>query len=380
MRRLRLLFALLAAGLVAPAATHAAVTVDQLQASDVVFDTGVALGDADRARLQAAADDLKAKEFPTKFVVVAQRPKDLDVLAKDLRDGLALRIGLDQIDGVFVLGPRELGIAADAFDQEKLDAFNAERDTLRADGVQGMINVANRLQALDAAGALPGDPDPPKKGGFSAAIIGLLIAAGVAGLIAMMLARRTARRGSRLNNREQDDAVNLMVDALAANITDLGADIAASPNAAAAKPHFDEATAIYEQVRVSMAKPMTGTLATQLGQDLVRGIRAAHAARAALDGTTPPTPAAGDPPIMNGLCAFDPQHGRATDNREITTPSGDRGTVPVCAACAAGLDRGETPAPRMLIIRGHAAPYWHSNVGTLFADDILRKIMQGLRW
>ena len=379
MSRLRLLLALLTIGLIAPAAANAAVTVDQLQASDVVFDTGVTLGDADRARLQDAADDLKGKSFPTKFVVVAQRLQDLDRLAADLRSGLALRIGLENIDGVFILGPRELGIAADAFEQEKIDAFNAETDTLRTDSVQGMINVANRLQALDAAGALPGDTTSPKKG-ISGAIIGLIIAVGIAGIVAMAFARRAAKRGAERNLGDEQSALNLMVDALAANITDLGGDIAASPNAALAKPHFDEATAIYEQVRVAMGKPLTEKSAKDLGQDLVRGIRAAHAARAALDGTPTPAPETHEPPIMAGLCAFDPEHGKATETREITTPSGDRGTVPVCAACAAGLDRGETPAPRMLMLSGQQVPYWQGNLGALFGDDMLRQIMRSIRW
>lgn len=196
MRRLAILAAALVACLAAPAA-HAAVTLAELQASDVVFDTGVERSSADRARLQRAADELKAKSFPTKFVVVARGPRNLDRYAFDLRKTLAEKVGVDNIDAVLVLGNRQLGISADVFENERDKAFKAEIATLRSDDIAGTINVANRLQAFDQAGALPGDT-PERKSDDGVAwwiilVIGILAAGAV---VVVVLARRAAKRGA----------------------------------------------------------------------------------------------------------------------------------------------------------------------------------------
>jgi hypothetical protein len=195
MRRVVIVAAFLVACLVAPAA-HAAVSVADLQANDVVFDAGVTRSAEDRARLQSAADELRAKAFPTKFVVVSTGPKSLDKVAFDLRAGLAKKIGVDNIDAVLVLGNRQLGINADVFQSERDQAFQAEIDTLRSDDIAGTINVANRLQAFDEAGALPGDKPAKSDGGISAWIIALIVVAGIAVIAGAFLARRAAKRGA----------------------------------------------------------------------------------------------------------------------------------------------------------------------------------------
>ncbi len=194
MRRVLILAAFAVACLVAPAA-HAAVSVADLQAGDVVFDTGVTRSAEDRARLQSAADELRAKAFPTKFVVVATGPKNLDKLAFDLRAGLAKKIGVDNIDAVLVLGNRQLGINADVFQSERDQAFQAEIDTLRSDDIAGTINVAKRLQAFDQAGALPGDKPAKSDGGFPVWAIILIVLGGLA-VVAVFLVRRAVRRNA----------------------------------------------------------------------------------------------------------------------------------------------------------------------------------------
>lgn len=196
MRRLAIAAVLLVAGLLVPTA-HAAVDVADLQASDVVFDTGVTRSADDRARLQTAADELGAKGFPTKFVVVATGPTNLDKLAFDLRAGLAKKIGVDNIDAVLVLGKRQLGISADVFQSERDKAFQAEIDTLRSDDIAGTIAVANRLQAFDQAGALPGDASSAESdGGLPWWIIALIVVGAIAVIVGAFLARRAAKRGA----------------------------------------------------------------------------------------------------------------------------------------------------------------------------------------
>jgi len=195
MRRLVIAAALLLAGLLVPAA-HAAVGVADLQASDVVLDTGVTRTAEDRARLQSAADELRAKTFPTKFVVVATGSKNLDEIAGDLRKGLAAKVGIDNIDAVLVLGVRQLGISADVFPSERDQAFQAEIDTLRSDDIAGTINVAKRLQAFDEAGALPGDTTTESGDGISAWIIALIVVAAAAVIVGAFIARRAAKHGA----------------------------------------------------------------------------------------------------------------------------------------------------------------------------------------
>jgi hypothetical protein len=195
MRRFLILAVVAVTCLMAPAA-NAAVSVADLQANDVVFDAGVTRSAEDRARLQSAADELRAKAFPTKFVVVATGPKNLDEVASDLRGGLAKKIGVDNIDAVLVLGNRQLGISADVFQSERDQAFQAEVDTLKSDDIAGTINVAKRLQAFDQAGALPGDNPAESDGGISAWIIALIVVAAVAVIAGAFLARRAAKRGA----------------------------------------------------------------------------------------------------------------------------------------------------------------------------------------
>ena len=196
MRRLLFVAALIMAAVLASTA-QGAVSVADLQANDVVFDTGVTRSADERARLQAAADDLRAKGFPTKFVVVATGTKQLDSVAAGLRKGLADTIGVDNIDAVLVLGNRQLGINADVFQSERDEAFRAEVDTLRSDDIAGTINVANRLQAFDEAGALPGSTsEATSDDGIAWWLIALIVVGAVAAIAAAFLARRAAKRGA----------------------------------------------------------------------------------------------------------------------------------------------------------------------------------------
>ncbi|MGH9002446.1 MAG: hypothetical protein ACRDYV_04890, partial [Acidimicrobiia bacterium] len=86
-----------------------------------------------------------------------------------------------------------------------------------------------------------------------------------------------------------------------------------------------------------------------------KGLRAAQRARAILDGRPAPGP---DAPLLEGLCAFDPSHGRAVDAVEMTTARGDTAGVPACAACAAQLNEGATPAVRRVPLGARSVPYW----------------------
>ena len=199
MRRLPILVALLA-GLLMPSLGHAAVSVADLRANDVVFDAGVNRPAADRERLQSAADELRGKSFPTKFVVVARAPKNIDALAATLRRGLAKQVGIDNIDAVLVLAPHQLGVNADVFETERATAVQEALPTLKTDEIAGTILLANRLQQFDEAGALPGDVTSTSKGGgLSGWVIAALVVAGLAVLVGAVLARRASKRAAARN-------------------------------------------------------------------------------------------------------------------------------------------------------------------------------------
>lgn len=198
--RIRLLLLLLVVLGMAPAGLQAAVTAGQIMDSPVVVDHGATLNDADRALLEASAADLGSadKTFPTRYVIVAAPPakESMDEMALRLRVAMAKSVGIDNIDAVVVLAPRAIGISADAFKAEIADAEQKELATLREHPVQGAINIVNRLQAADAAGALQVGEKAPDDGVAAWVWIagGVVLALGV---VAFVLARRAAKRGER---------------------------------------------------------------------------------------------------------------------------------------------------------------------------------------
>ncbi len=148
-----------------------------------------------------------------------------------------------------------------------------------------------------------------------------------------------------------------MVDALAAHITDVGSDLRLGGDRVAdAQPHYDEAVLAYGEVRDAMPAASTAPAIDTLGRTLERGLRAGVSARAVLDGR--PIPAPEETALLEGLCAFDPKHGRAVREMPVVTPTGNEAEVPVCATCAEGLEQGQMPDVRRVSQRGMAVPYW----------------------
>ncbi len=194
MRSFRWVMSLVALLAMAPSAV-AAVTADALADADVVVDSDATLSDGDRQRLQGAADDLKAKGFPVKFVITETSDSNRDLTAAKLRSDLGKKLGsIDNIDGVFIIAPRQLGIDADVFPQEKQAAFEAERSTLTDDPIAGTINIAKRFQKLDEAALLPGEKLPEESFNWLLFIVlpALLI---LGGLFAIFRIRRAVARG-----------------------------------------------------------------------------------------------------------------------------------------------------------------------------------------
>ena len=344
----------------------------ELTASDVVVEPGSTISDADRQRLEEAARELRDRGAPTKFAVVANRPQDPPRFAQDLRRGAGFS------GNVLVLVPstRTLGIGSGIPNPVIDDVFNRSIPDLRADPIGGTIAVAGRLADAATSASLPPSALPPESGqgfdegagseessdggGWGAAPVAVpLILAGGVGVLA--LARRSTRRRAEADLADRQAALEPMIDALAAHITDVGSDLRlGGDRAAEAQPYYDEAVLAYGEVRDAMpdaqSDARTALALNTLGGTLERGLRAAVSARALLDGRPIPPPE--ETALLEGLCAFDPKHGRAVREMPVVTPSGNEAHLPVCTTCAAGLEEGQMPDVRRVSQRGTAVPYW----------------------
>ena len=352
------LAALLAVGIAAP--VQAQVTPEELAAADVVIDPAATVSAEERGRLSAAAEDLRRRGAPTKFVILAQRPVNPPQLARDLRQS----IGFNGNVLVLSQSPRSLGIASGRPGSSVQEAFDSELPRLQTDPVDGTIAVATRLAtapsgASDAPRAPAGGTAGGDEGGGGSGwlLLGLLALGGF-GLVALM--RRAGRRQAEADEGDLADeqaALEPLVDALATQIGELDTDVRlGGDRAVQARPHYDEAVLAYGEVRDDMAAPDSPARLGTIRQTLQRGLRAAQAARAVLDGRPPPAPE--ETALLDGLCAFDPKHGRAVDNARVVTPAGAEATLPVCRDCADGLEHGAVPEVRRVSRHGREVPYW----------------------
>jgi uncharacterized membrane protein YgcG len=327
-----------------PAAAE--VQPSELAASDVVTEPAANVSAADRERLVQAARELRNQGVPTKLVVVANRPVNLPRYAVELRDA----IGFNGNVLVLSQSPRSLGIASSLPEKKRQEAFKRSVSNLRADPIAGTVRVAERLS--EAAGSGESSDGAGLMSGL--ALVGLILV-GVVGLVA--LGRRAARRRAEADLADRRAALEPMVDALAAHITDLGSDLRlGGDRVAQAQPYYDEAVLAYGEVRDAMPTVGTAPAIDTLGRTLERGLRAAVSARAVLDGRPIPPPE--ETALLEGLCAFDPKHGRAVREMPVVTPTGNEAELPVCATCAEGLEQGQMPDVRRVYQRGRDVPYW----------------------
>jgi len=172
----------------------------------------------------------------------------------------------------------------------------------------------------------------------------------------------TLRRRSRQSAVATASPASLdpLVDGLAAQIADLDDDMQVpGPLTREARPHYDQAVLSYGEARELLEAPTAGVAdVTAAGAALETGLRAARRTRAVLEGR--PIEEADKEPLLEGMCAFDPKHGKATAEVTITTPGGDNATLPACASCASQMARGEEPRFREVEQGGRRVPYWQT--------------------
>ena len=365
MTRTRVLItALLAAvACLAPAAPAVAlIDLAQAAASDVAVESGAPLTADGRDRLETAARTLRSDGTPVKFVVLDARPSDPIDYARSLRRRLSFT------GDVLVLSanPRNLSIGSPLPTSTVQGVYESQLPTLRSDPVAGTIAVANGLAsrrgtagAAEQGAAAPVADDGGSESGSGGAVLLVILLIGAAVVaVLVVVGRRKGRTRAAQTVAADASSLDPLVDGLAAQITDLDDDVqTAGELTAPARAHYDIAVLAYGEARELLeARPQNAQSVRAAGDALEKGLRAARRTRAVLEGR--PVEEADTEPLLEGLCAFDPKHGKATTTALITTPSGETAELPACASCAAEVAAGSEPRFREVEDRGRQVPYW----------------------
>jgi hypothetical protein len=362
MTRLRALTALvLSAAAILAGAVPALALVDlaAVASSDVAVERGASVSAAQRAQLEDSAASLAQRDTPVKYVLLRTKPTDAQGYANRLRSTLAYR------GDILVLSPGNLRIASGLRTSDVQAAFDSQRATLRQDPVAGTIAVAERLSDLHAQGSVtedPGSGDDGAASGGGGALLGILLLGGGAVAVAAVIARRRARAraGAAPAGGIQRASLEPLVDGLAAQIGDLDDDMQiAGPLTTAAREHYDVAVLSYGEARDMLEAESQTPAGLEAARALLeKGLHAARRTRAVLEGRSPDL--ADEEPLLEGLCSFDPKHGKATTSVTITTPSGQGAELPACASCAADMESGNEPRFREVEEQGRMVPYWQT--------------------
>jgi uncharacterized membrane protein YgcG len=346
MRRTAIVVLALVAWLSVPGLAAASEAGDVLRHRDAYAAPGSPASPADVTRLEDAAASLRRRGAPTRFAVFAARPAEgSPAAARALRQ----EIGFDGT--LLLMAPGTLGVSSSRVSQTAIQrAYSAALPTLRADLIGGAIAVARQLATESASSSRTGG-----KSGAAGAVVTLLVLVALAGGIAFLVVR-TRRRKAAQSLEDRRAALEPLVDGLATQITEIGPEVeAGGPSADAARADYDAALTEYGDARDALPRAADEGAVKLAALKLESGLRAAARARAALDGKPPPAP---DAPLLEGLCTFDPKHGRAITTAAVSGPSGRLEEVPVCAECRDRLAGGVTPDVRTVAVGGRPVPYF----------------------
>ena len=361
--------ALLVMAMSAPVAVVCAAVIDDVRTTDVVVDAGANITSDQVSALRTASSEITVGGKPTKFIVLASKPSEGRQYAagirRQLRDGSSFR---GQVLALTLTSSgNSLSIAGPYTSVYADRVFNAFKPQLRSDPITGTIAIARQLASGEPVDTPPpsapssnggGSDGSKSSGGIGlAAFLGVMVAV-FAGLTMLfrVVGRRRRRRAAQATLDARKAALDPLIDGLATYIGDLDGDISLAPDGApAARAHYDQAVAEYGSARDKLASAATEAEIGRIGEGLERGLRAAQAARAMLDGKPVPS---SDAPLLEGLCSFDPKHGKALATFPIEGPQGSV-DLPVCQSCADRLASGDRPPVRTVPVGGENVPYWN---------------------
>ena len=354
----------------APGAALTTPVLDDIRATDDLVEPGATITDDQVSALRAAATELTASGKPTKFIVLASKPTEGRQYAATIRKQLISDSSFRGQILALALTPngRSLSIAGPFSGTYADRVFKAFTPQLKADPVAGTIAIGKQLASGRAVdGPTPATPTPSSGDGSGnstgsggvgfAAFLGVMVAmfAALAACFSFF-GRRRRRRAAEAALAARKAALDPLIDGLATYIGDIDGDITLAPDGApAARAHYDQAVAEYGAARDELASASTDAEIGRIGEGLERGLRAAQSAQAVLDGKPiPPS----DAPLLEGLCSFDPKHGKAIATYPIEGPQGSV-DLPVCQSCADRLAAGDRPPVRTVPVGGRDVPYWN---------------------
>jgi hypothetical protein len=160
-------------------------------------------------------------------------------------------------------------------------------------------------------------------------------------------------RGRRRDVEQRRAALDPLLEALGAAVGDLAGED--PPREGPGAADYQEALDLYASARDALPAADEREEVVLVRGDLIRGLIAARRARALADGGPPPVEGLA---AAAGLCVFDPGHGWAVEEREVTTDLGLPTRAPLCAACADRAGSGRWPVVRMVPLNRSVVPYW----------------------
>lgn len=309
------------------------------------------------SRTQAARLGRVVANLDTPMYVAALGEPSSEVARVDLRElidrfhrhGTYVVVG----DGGFLAASDVPGVegATESLAQEATSAHPGQPTRQLTEFARLVDAAASSGGSDDGAvpGTVPGSGVGDQDGDSSSAWVPWVVvgAIGVGGLFLWRRRRAAVSAAIAAQFAEVRQAADEDVTALGEELTALEVPPASQPDAAA---DYAAALDAYEQAKALLAQSRRPDDVRAVTNALEDGRWRLTCVRARLAGN--PVPERRPP------CFFNPRHGPSVDDVEWAPAGGAPRSVPVCAADAARLARGEDPDSRMVSVAGGTVPYW----------------------
>lgn len=219
------------------------------------------------------------------------------------------------------------------------------------------ITSAREANASGAAGNTTNDgtTSVPAQRSSSPSALPLLVPLLLLGGVFLLFRSRRRKAAQRQRNAsfaEIREASEEDVTRLGEDIADLDLDVSDPRLPAATVEDYRGALDCYDRAKSALAGARSPEQLGAVSTALEEGRWRMSSVRARLSGETPPDRL---PP-----CFFNPQHGPSVQQIEWQPPGGAARQVPVCAADADRVSRGEDPESREVMVSGQRMPYWQA--------------------
>ena len=181
-------------------------------------------------------------------------------------------------------------------------------------------------------------------------------------------------------------ALDAFADALDAHLGDLRFALRGVAVGTEVGIHVQVAQVARDAARPAVTEAKSEEEVDAARRQLEEGLRAAQRAWALIEGRPEPNPK--EVPLLEGLCAFDPRHGRAVEELPVTSTK-NTAVVPMCRGCAVLIGKGTTPEVRKTKRGGRDTAYYSGSgwdgagysilpaFGVLAGADFLSEVFDG---